>query len=400
MEPAQQIGQFRKQAQQTEGKGSGADAAWKLQANTMYGVLACSVLPTNNFMAANQITATARAMAYAMQMALNGIQVITDGCTYRLDQIPDCAFAECLQIQPDYPLRRAEAEAGIPFVDPASIATDDAEFTIWFREHLKRFFGVSGADYDELFSTHALEHKRTPSTQTAAFDALASDGCGNYAKCTRSQSGEWHVEELKARSYGKDSKRVLQDWIVPTYSTDRMETLPPLAEDKILLGYVEARQKALSAVESGVSELYFPLGLAHRTVANYKAIKLSAFVFQTPQQRKTIEKQFERFWDNWLCGLELLALRRSYGGRRQGSLADVAKVIYDLIRRGEHDLTSCLNLNHLGQQMQEVANNRQAEVENRKRQAQQDLFGRIDMRRAEARTIATGYIVDQAKLRA
>jgi hypothetical protein len=51
----------------------------------MYGAVASQHLPTNNVVAANVITATARALALAMQMSLNGVQVITDGTTYRSD---------------------------------------------------------------------------------------------------------------------------------------------------------------------------------------------------------------------------------------------------------------------------------------------------------------------------
>jgi hypothetical protein len=141
---AQKIGEFRKQAQQQEGKKSGAHYAWKVHANTMYGVLASSYLVTNNFVAANQITAWARAEAFALSQSLNAIQTITDGCTYRLDQIPACTYAECLKIKPDYPIRRTEVGDGIPFVDPKTIPQDDTGFTQWYRQHVQRFFGVPG----------------------------------------------------------------------------------------------------------------------------------------------------------------------------------------------------------------------------------------------------------------
>ncbi len=59
---------------------------------------------TDNIAAANPITAKARAMVYAMTLALDAIRVITDGYTYRLDQIPACTLKECLRIQPDYML--------------------------------------------------------------------------------------------------------------------------------------------------------------------------------------------------------------------------------------------------------------------------------------------------------
>src|SRR5262249_20807775 len=156
---ARRIGANRKEAQEREGKGSGSDLAWKVHANSMYGVLCCSHLSANNFVAGNVITAQARAEAFALSQALNAIQTITDGCTYRLDQIPACTYEECLRIRPDYSIRRAEDGDGIPFLDPATIPQDNAGFTAWYRGHVKRFFGVTSPDYDGLFDTHDLEHK-------------------------------------------------------------------------------------------------------------------------------------------------------------------------------------------------------------------------------------------------
>ena len=73
----------------------------------MFGVLCSPQMSTNNVVAANYITAHARAEAFALAMVLNAYQTITDGASYRRDQIPACTFAECLRRQPDYPLRRS-----------------------------------------------------------------------------------------------------------------------------------------------------------------------------------------------------------------------------------------------------------------------------------------------------
>src|SRR5262249_38176993 len=141
---ARKIGEFRKEAQQKEGKKSGLDLAWKLHANTMYGVLASSHLPTNNFVAANQITAQARAEAFALSQVLNTVQTTTDASPSRRAQAPACTYAECLRRKPDYPLRRAEDGDGVPFLDPRTVPQDDAGFTAWYRDRVKTFFGVAG----------------------------------------------------------------------------------------------------------------------------------------------------------------------------------------------------------------------------------------------------------------
>lgn len=222
---AKRVGKQRERAQREFGKGSGEDVAWKFLANTTYGVLASPYHDTNNFVAANLITAKVRAEAFAMMMSLNGIQVITDGCTYRADQVPACTFQECLEIQPDYPVRRAETK--IPFLDPKSIPTDAAEFTGWYRNHVKSFFDVSQASYDELFSTHHLEHKTIGDGDCVEFDGLACDGAANYIKYTLTPGGEWEGRDFKARSYGRESKSQLLPWITETYVNDTLIELPP-----------------------------------------------------------------------------------------------------------------------------------------------------------------------------
>ncbi len=390
---AGQIGRFRREAQRAEGKGGGSDAAWKVHANSMYGVLACADLPTNNFVAANQVTALARAEAFALVQALNGFQVITDGCTYREDQIPACTFAECLARCPDYPIRRAEAGSGIPFLDPATIPGDDTGFTAWYRDHAKRFFGVSGAEYDALWATHELEHKKTGVTRAVAFDALGTDGCGNYLKATRGDEGAWQVEDVAARSYGRGSKPALRDWMVGTYAPDRLTELAPVTEDTTLLKYKEAGQKARAALEAGLPAVYYPLGMESVKVGNYRAIKPSAFLFRTPEQRRAIVKQVEKFEERTGCGLEVLALRRGYRGRREGSLSDLAEEIYRLIREGESDLTRRLNLGRLSPQLAAISEARLAEIRGRKAAAQAALFARIDVGEVDPADLPTGLVV-------
>lgn len=249
-EYAARISEFRAQARRAGGKGSALDLAWKVHINSPYGVLACPQLPVSNFVAANLVTAWARAGAFALGQALNAIQTITDGCTYRLDQVPACTYEECLRIRPDYSIRRAEEGDGISFVDPKTIPQDDAGFTIWYREHAKRFFGVSGSDYDALFGTHDLEHKRTSFSKSVAFDGLACDGAANYAKCTRTPEGEWRVEDFAARSFRQASRRVLGPWLVGAYSADNLTGLAPLAEDGELLSFRRAAQRARKNRES------------------------------------------------------------------------------------------------------------------------------------------------------
>jgi len=393
------IAHYREEAQEREGKGSGADLAWKQHGNTMYGVLASAHLPTNNFVAANVVTAHGRVEAFALGQALNAIQTITDGCTYRLDQIPACTYEECLRLKPDYPICRAENGDGIPFLNPNDIPSDDAGFTAWYRKHVKRFFGVTDPEYDDLFGTHGLEHKKTGVSKSVAFDALACDGSGNYVKCTRTPEGSWRVEDIAARAYGKESKKVLAGWLVGSYSKDQQAGLSPLAEDQELLSFKRAAQLARRALDAGLLAVYFPLGLANVKVGNYRALKASAFIFQTPEQRAAVLRQWQKFEDETGAGLEVLALRRSYGGRREGSLRDVAEAVYHMIREGRSNLGKELNLSKQTRVINEVARPRAAELERHKAEAGAGLFARIDVGRLEADALLTGFLVRAEDIR-
>ena len=317
---ATRIGELRKQAQQQFGKGSGQDANLKATANTMYGTLASPHFPTQNVMAANQITATGRAAAFMMVNSLNGLQVITDGCSYRRDRIPDCTFDECLQIMPDYPLRHADENSGIPFIDPEAIPSDDAGFTEWYRGHVKRFFGVSGGELDAVVALHNLEHKLTGETGTPAFDAIACSGAGDYLKCVRQPDGSLLVEDAALRGFGHESKETLIPWIVATYSADEMTELPPVAEDTCLLKHDDARRMVAKARKRGIESAFLPLGLPLKQIRNFRVIKASTFVFQTPEQYRAFHKQAEKFKAVHQCGLELIAFRRGYAGVKTGSL--------------------------------------------------------------------------------
>src|SRR5262249_12729667 len=153
-----------------------------------YGVGGSRYKACNNVVAANVITATARVLALALQMSLDGIQVITHGCTYCRDQIPAGTFAECLAPCPHYPIHRPGLDRG-PFLDPATVPEGDAAFSDWYRGHVQRFFGVSGPEYDHLFGLHALEHKTCGEPERVPFDGLCCDDSGNNVKLL------WHGDD-------------------------------------------------------------------------------------------------------------------------------------------------------------------------------------------------------------
>ena len=369
---ARRVGEFRHEARLKHGKGSGPDRAWKQLGNTMYGVLAGEHQATGNVVAANQVLAAARARAFALMTALNGLQVITDGCTYRLDQVPACTFAECLRLQPDYPVRRAEAGSPIPFLDPAAVPRDDAAFAPWFTAYARAFFEAADPEYEAFFAATAAEHKPD-------CDAIACDGGGNYAKFRRGADGTWETGDVAMRGYGKASKAELRDWILRTYPADTLTGLAPVTQDEVLLKVPEAKVAALRALRRGADAVALPLGYPHRGVRAYKALKLSGFVFRDPAQRKAMARQVDRFVAATGCGLELLALRRGYGDRREGSLEDLAEAVYAYIQSGGRDLGKLLHLRRLSPALEETAAGRKAEAQGLRVRAAADLLDAGDV---------------------
>jgi hypothetical protein len=279
---ASRIKAKREEAKQRYGKGSAAELAWKQHGNTLYGVLGSPHKPTFNFVAANVITATARAKAWALSQVLNGIQTITDGVTYRRDQIPAGTNTDCLLAKATYPVIRAEEGEGIGFEDPATVPQGKEEFTRWFVAKAQRFFGVAGQDYERLFASHLLEHKTCGADKSPTFDVLCCDGAANYLKIRTVNDEKGYprpgVEEFKARSYGHDSKGILQFWIPHTYTytaapSQYQEVLPPLAYDQPLLKLAQAADQARHALADAPGPVYFPLALPIIRLKAYKIVK-------------------------------------------------------------------------------------------------------------------------------
>ena len=372
---ARSIGERRRKARASNGQGTGLEMATKLQANSIFGVLASPHFATGNAVAAQVITATGRAGAFAMVNSLNGIQVITDGCTYRRDQIPACPFSECLRLQPDYALRRAEDGGPIPFLDPAEVPVDDAGFTAWYRGHARRFFGRHLDDRTEPYELHDQRHKLVVGGHS--FDGLACEGGGGYVKCSRADNGEWKIEQMAMRGHGRSSQDSLGRWILSNYPVDHLAELPPVTLDKQLLNVKESIAKANRFLDEGCDEVVFPLGHEHSKVLTYKTIRPSAFVFRDPKQSRAIRRQMKRFTAEHGVGLEVLTLRRGYKGRRAGSFKAILESIFDLIQSGKHDLSKAMHLSRPSEAIKTAAADRMAEAKRHRAEALQDLRDRV-----------------------
>jgi hypothetical protein len=126
---------------------------------------------------------------------------------------------------------------------------------------------------------------------------------------------------------------------------------------------------------------------------NYRALKASAFIFNTPAQRAALVKQLQKFEDRTGAGLEALALRRGYGGRPQGSLAAVAEELYAHVREGGTNLTRLFNLNKRSDRVRAVTEPRLDEIARRKAAAAARLRDTIDRRNLPPEALPTAYLV-------
>jgi hypothetical protein len=347
-------------------KNEGLALAWKATANSIFGVLGSPHHPTRNVVAANQVSARGRALAFVLGQSLNAIQTITDGCTYRRDQVPAGTLTDCLTVNPCYPAERAEDGPDVRFLDPDGIPTDDSEFNRWLICHIARFFGVPVRQVRELFGDHRVAHKPAGEGRGPWFDGLAVDGSGNHIKCVRRADGGWEPGEVALRGHGRGARGVLVPYLVATYSADRLTDLPPVGEDRDLLGPKPAAAAVRRAIGGGACRARYPLGFARAKVVSYRVIKMSAFLFQTPAQRRKVLRQVQRFEDRHGCGLELLALRRGYRGRREGSLADLAEAVREMIASGGDRLDTTLNIRKLDERLVTMTADRKKAIEARR----------------------------------
>jgi hypothetical protein len=322
------------------GKDTAAGLLYKTLANTVYGAFASPFLPTSNPVAANVITGTARALAYAMMLSLNAHLVITDGVLYRRDRVPDGTFADRLRRTPDYPLLHAKDG---PFLNPRAVPKSDTSFTDWYVGHVRKFFGVERRpEYESLFRLHALAHKTLPEGGLE-FDGACIDGSANYLKLLRTRDGQWRVADMKARSFGPREKERLNPKLLRMYASNKfIAPLPAVPSGRLLTASDALAQvgQAFKALLCGAAVV--PLGLKLPSLSVYKPIKSSAFVFRTARQRERVLKEWGRLLRKTECGLELLALRRTF----KGSLMAVAKRLFELIRRGEERMNG-LNIDKL-----------------------------------------------------
>jgi hypothetical protein len=272
-----------------------------------------------------------------------------------------------------------------------------------------RFFEVSGPDYEHLFGLHPLEHKKAGEPERVQFDGLCCDGSANYLKLAN--EGETKkVLEFKARSYPQEAKEALSTWIVKTYSEDNYQGPPPITRTMGLLGFQDAVRVArkalayLSAKErrkgkkGEAIKVWLPLGLEEWRVKPYKVFKPSQYLFRDPRQRNKFIRSMDKFAKSCGCGLEALSLRRIHGGRRQGSLVDLAEALYAYIQSGGDNPTKEFNLTRCFKNLKRIKRTFFWAICQLKKRLAQRLYRQIDARKLKRNARLTGWLVDEHDL--
>ena len=352
---SRRIALFRKEALDAVATGGrSSEQIWKLLGNSLFGAIASRHFPVGNVVAANIITAAGRAAAWAIFQALNGFQVVTDGCTYRRDQIPEVPLAECLRLDPDYLICRVEAEVKaegrIPFVPADRVPLDDAKFQKWLHKHVRWFLGQEASSPVDRFRFEHKAHRGRP-----CFDALVCDGVSNDIKLARSsRNGRWIYLGSSRRGYNQRAKRRIVRWAVQNLRRDRLRQVPPLNSSQKLLGIADAQRITRQILQRGAGDpVIVPLGFARKSLQRYKPVRLSAFLCANECQRKTLLKQFQNFERKHHLGFEALAFRQKRGTRPEGSVRSVVQEFGRYIRLGRTDLTEEFHTNRQNAKIQD-----------------------------------------------
>lgn len=297
----------------------------KLVLNATYGVLACSNLARNNFIASNYITSCGRASAWALMLATNGLVVITDGVVCNIEKIPfGKTLREILDSDYDYPDRYNENITNNQDVNEANVkewATTD------LRQHLLDFFEVDESnkivnrfnfDIKEFVKQEVVETpinigKKTIVEESykykkySIFTEYHNTGSGTYLKgLTEVAIDEENDDELedaevtnyenpKARAYHGMSDE-LKNWYKTITSNDKYY-LPPIHTENQIIKFSKANQYIVKFAKQSSDpdlEIAYPCGMSIEQNKIFKCVKRSQFLFQNRKQKVNFEKAQDR----------------------------------------------------------------------------------------------------------
>ncbi len=365
---------------------------YKLFLNSGYGALACIYLNVNNLLAANQITACARATSWLMINFLNGCQVITDGATFSWNHIAlGQNFKEILKNNPNYLIDFD------PKLKNHAFNYENANQE-WIDKHFKSematFYDVPEsytpiAKFDFELKDEEFIDKLGNTVKSVIYTDLYNTGSGNYVKGLNDNhvliDGNdydfYDFKKVKARSF-KGQNPELLNWYLESLRDGYKR--PYIYSESKIIKFGEGNKLAIKYLESDpqIEEICHPMGFTRITYKLMKLITRSQFLFKTHKQLLNFEtinyyKKLDclsksrftpKFWKNLklenvssfgvkeikpnidYCeyakkhpigiGFELLALNTI----NNGSIRNVRNLIADKISENKTNFNAALNL--------------------------------------------------------
>ena len=171
---------------------------------------------------------------------------------------------------------------------------------------------------------------------------MVCDGPGNDIELAAGAVGRPENDPAGLRGRGPRGHRPLAS----PRQADRFAGPAPLVPQGRLLGAPGAmsttRRFLQEHPERGV---LLPLGAPFESAGRCRLITPTSFLYASPDQERLLTRQMEVFRRRYGgLGLEILSLRRSYGSRQEGSLADLLAELLKHIRSGCTGLTGALHL--------------------------------------------------------
>ena len=355
--------------------GNPIQEVFKLFINCIYGVLSSVDLPTNNGIAANYITGKCRGIAWLMHNFCNGFQVITDGCTFSVDNMAiGYKFKDLITQNPDY-LQSFDPSVKCKF-KKGQFSQDWIDKN--FKKELLKFYNVDKLDIlegvnFELKTESIVDKKGVVHNDIITFSEFVNYGSGNYIKGFKDyavsyKGSEFDINEQKSlckfRGFRKDSN--LTNFVFDMLKSDKYSGLY-VSEENELIKFSDALKCVISLLKNPIDfDVAIPLSYLFKKYKSPKIITRSNFLFQNEVQLKNFEtnesKLFnisERFFSeqdildllpeypivdlsqlikNYKCGVGFEALCTNK------SISQVRREIRQAINNGVSDFNAYFNL--------------------------------------------------------
>ena len=302
---------------------------FKLVLNSTYGILASLVMKVNNPIGANWITSCARAAAWRMTNALNGLNPITDGTAVNNKTIPfGMTFHEVLKKYPDY-LEHYQPNISnnieLNFTSPS-------DFNQMYIEHLEKFIGKS--DWlTQMYAYDLKDEKNSEKNEYFHYQKHYNTNAGNYVKeglfgntfkCRSYRQTDELTTWFKECCEGKYTRHLIYaDKAIVKLSQGSQDSIRILkdAEDVANKGKKLIKMPQELAEQIAVEGICHPMGFSKYEIKLLKLISPSQFLCKDIRQFKILLSFYEECKniskillpsDNWNKKLAIQKIQREF----------------------------------------------------------------------------------------